>query len=162
MKTKFTYNLLLPIIILLAFAVRIINLSYNSPFRDEAIYIVLGKLGVFDHDWWSYNAQSWLGGSLYIYPIITALAYAIGGITGSRLLNIFLNLSAICLIFKLACQLSRPEKNQRIGSLTAAALTGGASISLYVARLATYDMPSFCLFFCQPVLFAKSKEEKKK
>src|SRR3989344_196804 len=76
------YALFLSVIIRICF-----NLAYNSPFNDEAIYIVLGKLGVFQNDWTSYDAISWASGWEYIYPAITAIAYQTYGIIGSRLLN---------------------------------------------------------------------------
>ena len=50
----------------MAFFVRLYNLNYNSPFSDEALYVVVGKLGIFQHDWFSYNAKIWMGGLSYV------------------------------------------------------------------------------------------------
>ena len=68
------------LLFLASFLVRTINLSYNIPFYDEAVYVVIGRLGLYQHDWWSYNAASWVAGSSFLYPSLAALSYNLRGI----------------------------------------------------------------------------------
>lgn len=89
------YSFLFYLLIISAFLVRIINLNYNSPFNDEAIYIVIGRMGLFANDWWSYGAKLWMAGLPYIYPPMSALAYEVGGLLGSRLLNVIFGVMLI-------------------------------------------------------------------
>lgn len=132
-------------IIVLSFISRLYNLNYNTPFNDEAIYIVLGKLGLFNWDWWSYNAKAWMAGYPYVYPVMTAAAYVLGGgIWGSRFLNVLFNILTIPLIFSITRTLVGRESDKGyIAGIIASVVIATASISLFVSRLATYDMPSF-------------------
>jgi hypothetical protein len=137
------------LIVIAALAVRFINLNYNSAFNDEAIYVVLGKLGAFQGDWWTYNAQSWMAGQPFIYPTLSAMAYVTDGIVGSRALNVFfgvLEIEAIFIITYLLAK-SKPQVERLTAALIAAATIGGSAVGLYVSRLATYDMLSFYLLF---------------
>ncbi|HUW22092.1 MAG TPA: glycosyltransferase family 39 protein [Candidatus Bathyarchaeia archaeon] len=144
-----------------ALLLRISNLNYNVPFTDEAIYVVVGKMGLFDSDWWSYGAKTWMAGSPYVYPVMTAIAYSFGGIVGSRFLNVIFGLLTIAAIFWLACLLSKRSSDQQLlAGLIAAAILAFAPVSLYLSRLATYDMPSFCFFFFG-LAFLLSAEDKK-
>jgi len=128
---------------------RLINLNYNSPFRDEAIYIVLGKLGIIEGDWWSYGSQNWLGGSLYVYPVMSGLAYQLFGLLGSRLLSVIFSLFTIIFVIKIAnLLLIKKAKNIKfLTSLLILFLLGGSTISLYISRLATYDSCAYFFFF---------------
>jgi hypothetical protein len=56
-KTIFDSRVLLVILLLASFIIRILNLNYNTAFNDEAIYIVIGRMGLFASDWWSYGAN---------------------------------------------------------------------------------------------------------
>lgn len=124
--------------------IRAYNLDYNSPFKDEAVYIVVGKLHTFQKDFWSYNANAWMGGSPFFYPPMSALAYISGGIVGSRLLNVFFGILSIDVIFHLTVLLTRPKnKYKLLSGFIAAIVLGGATTAIYLSRLATYDMPSF-------------------
>lgn len=139
---------LIAFIILLTISTRLININYNSAFNDEAIYIVVGQMGIFERDWWSYNAATWIPGAQYIYPTMTALAYSIGGITASRFLNVILGALLVELIFIFSVILfPKFDKKAITAGVIAAALVGGSEISYYVSRLATYDMPSFTFLF---------------
>lgn len=127
-----------------SFAARAINLDYNSAFNDEAIYIVVGRLGIFQGDWWTYNAAAWMAGQPYIYPPISALAYMTHGIEGARLLNVIFGVIFVEVIFALTFLLARGTRSVRLlAGLVAAAVVGLAPVALYVSRLATYDMLSF-------------------
>ncbi|MDQ3239563.1 MAG: glycosyltransferase family 39 protein [bacterium] len=159
-QITFVQSFLLFCVLLVGFLARTVNLNYNSPFSDEAIYVVVGRLGVFQDDWTTYNAKSWMGGLPYTYPTMTALSYAGGGILGSRLLNVLFNIFCVKIIYDIVIQYNR---NRNIydykAGIIAAAVASMSSISLYVARLATYDMPSFFFLFLS-ILFILKAEHK--
>ena len=76
-------SIFLIIILLIAFVLRVNNLNYNSPFLDEAMHIKLGKKVLADS--WAEEAPfSWVGGLPLFYPRLSAYAYKVGGILGSR------------------------------------------------------------------------------
>lgn len=146
------------IILLLAFIARIVNLNYNTAFNDEAIYIVIGRLGLFENDWWSYGAKLWMAGIPYIYPPMTALAYEVGGLVGSRLLNVILGVIFIEEVYRFVKLLNLfDKKTNTIAALIAAFLVAFSGLGFYVSRLATYDMPSFLLFFLGMNSFLKAR-----
>ena len=151
-------------LMLLALPLRLYNLNYNSPFNDEAIYIIVGLMGVFERDWWTYNASSWIPGVQYFYPSLTAIAYNIGGIIGSRFLNVLLSIFAIQILFLLSASIYQKINNQKkitLSQITAGTITalviGGSEISHYISRLATYDMPSFMFLFLGLLLLNETK-----
>ncbi len=149
-----TYGLLL--IILSATAVRLVNLNYNSPFNDEAIYVVLGRFGIFQGDWWTYNAAAWMAGQPYIYPSMTGVAYMLGGIVGSRLLNVIFGALTIEAIFSLTLLLTPGSYKEKVTSgFIAAVIIAASSVGYYVSRLATYDLPSFYFFILSLVFLWK-------
>jgi 4-amino-4-deoxy-L-arabinose transferase-like glycosyltransferase len=136
---------MLLVIIGIGFILRVINLNYNSPFNDEAIYIVLGRLGLFQGDWWTYNAAAWMAGQPYIYPSLSAIAYITGGIIGSRFLNVIFGVLAIEAVFNFT-RLISPSKDKDLAGLISALVLATAGVSLYISRLATFDLLSFYLF----------------
>jgi len=141
------YFILFFLIILASFAVRVYNLNYNSPFNDEAVYIVVGKLQIFQKDFWSYNANAWMGGNSFFYPTASALAYVSGGIVGSRLLNVLFGVLAVEIIFHLTFLLTRGASSFKfLAAVLAALAVSGATSAIYISRLATYDMPAFYFF----------------
>ena len=104
MFPKKIIGFLLAVILIISFLLRVVNLNYNSPFNDEAVYIVIGKMGVFGGDWFSYNAKNWMAGFPYFYPTLTALSYITGGIVGSRFLSVMFGIMSIeavyvCLLY---------------------------------------------------------------
>ena len=78
--------------VLISFFLRVQNLNYNSAYSEEAVYAIVGKMGIFYRDWHTFNSFNWMGGLPYLYPVLSALAFENGGIYGSRLLNVFLSL----------------------------------------------------------------------
>lgn len=133
-------------LIILAFGVRGLNLDYNAPFADEAIYVVMGRLGLFQWDWTSFAAGDWMAGSLFAYPPLTALAYTMGGIIGSRFLNVVFGTLTVVAVGKIAQKLA-PEAYSKLALTTTVAVMALSGIPVAVSRLATYDMPAFFLFF---------------
>ena len=127
--------------------VRIRNLNYNAPFTDEAIYIVLGRMGLFDRDFAEYNPQSWVGGSVYLYPIISAAAANLGGVAGSRFINVVLSIFALEFTYLTAIRLAQNTRTDRFkAGLISAVILGGSATGYYVSRIATHDMLSFLFF----------------
>lgn len=159
MLTKRVFNLniigylLFICFLLFAMLLRVVNLNYNTPFNDEAIYIVVGKLGLFQGDWYTYNPASWMGGHPLFYPVITALADNLGGIVASRLLNCLLGVLTVETIFFITLFILEEIKptlstfSKYLGASVSALALTISSTSLYVSRIATYDMPSFYLLF---------------
>jgi hypothetical protein len=148
------------LLLLVALLLRLNNLNYNSPFNDEAIYIVVGRLGIFQWDWWSYNAAAWMAGYPYVYPSLSALAYMTGGVLGSRLLSVIFGVLSIELVFYLGLILSQQtQKAKYVGALIAALIVGFSSVSLYLSRLATYDIPSFYFLLLGVVLLFHAQKE---
>jgi hypothetical protein len=123
------------------------NLNYNSPFNDEAIYIVIGKMGLFQKGWDIYGAKNWIAGHPYFYPVMAALSHVFQGIAGPRLLNVIFGLLFLETVFLTTLHLSSKTKEKRMGSLLAVFLAAAAPVLYYVSRLATYDMPGFYFLF---------------
>src|SRR3990167_9805010 len=113
----------LVLIILIAFFIRVYNLAYNSPFVDEAQYIVLGKKVLAGH-WQEAGPFSWVGGMPLFYPPLAAI-FGFFGIVGARFLSAVLGTLSVYLIYEFAksIKLDETEKtNQTIGLISAALL----------------------------------------
>jgi len=83
----------------------------------------------------------WMGGVPYFYPFITAYLYEFGGVVFSRLGNVIFFLLTLVVTYKIVGFLHLKRGN--LAAIVATGVLGGASLGYYVARLATYDMPSF-------------------
>ena len=82
-------NNLLIVTIVIFYSLRFHNLSADTTYiNDESIYILVGKMGLFEYDWSAYNPQNWIPGDYYLYPSLTAIAYTVGGYAGSRILSL--------------------------------------------------------------------------
>lgn len=145
------------IILIFSLLVRVINLNYNSAFNDEGIYIVIGKMGLFVGDWWSYGANLWMAGLPYIYPSLTALAYQIGGLIGSRVLNVFFGVLLIEEVYRFTRILALYDgQTNRVAAIISAFFAAFSGIGLYVSELATYDVLSFFLMLLSINSFLKA------
>jgi hypothetical protein len=153
-STKFPVGIL-GLILLLAFSIRVYNLNYNSPFIDEAQYIVLGQKVLAGH-WQETNPFSWVGGMPLFYPPLSAI-FGIFGIIGSRFFNTLLGTLAIFLIYEFAKSLhfSRSENENKLIGLISASFSAILTVPLYLSRLAIYDMLSFALFILGVMFFIK-------
>lgn len=153
-----TNIILFYIILILGFLIRVIGINYNTAFNDEAIYVVIGRLGLFANDWWSYGANLWMAGLPYIYPPMTALAYELGGIVGSRLLNVLFGVILVEEVYRFVKLVNLFDtKTNNTAALIAAALVSFSGIGIFVSKLATYDMPSFLFFMIGINSFLKAK-----
>jgi len=152
------YVILFYIILISAFIVRTVNLNYNSAFNDEAIYIVIGRMGLFASDWWSYGARLWMAGLPYIYPTLSALAYQTGGLVGSRFLNVIFGVILVEEVYRFTNLLNLFDKRTNtVASLIAVFLAAFSGIGIFVSKLATYDMASFLLLIVGINCFLKAK-----
>lgn len=146
------------IILIGAFLTRVIHLNYNSAFNDEGIYIVIGRMGLFAHDWWSYGAKLWMAGLPYVYPPLSALAYELGGLSGARLLNVIFGVLLVEEVYRFTKLLHLYDKKvNEIAALIAAFLAAFSGIGIFLSKFATYDMPSFLLFMIGINSFLKAK-----
>lgn len=153
--TKF-FRAPLFLILFFSFLIRLYNLNYNSPFLDEAIYLVLGRKVLAGH-WQEAAPFGWVGGMPLFYPAISAL-FGTFGILGARFLNVLLGTFSVYLAYEFAkcLQLSDQQKtNERIG-LIASAFMGILAIPIYLSRIAIYDMLSFSLFLSGLVFIQKA------
>lgn len=135
------------VISVIAFLVRVVNLNYNSPFSDEAQYIVLGRKVIAGH-WQEETPFSWVGGMPLFYPALSAVFASFGGVVGARFLNVLLGSLAVYLLYHAAKELNlfkEQGSNERLGWI-AALLLALSAIPIHLSRLATYDMLSFTLF----------------
>ncbi len=129
---------------LAALIIRSVNLNYNSPFNDEAIYVVVGKEGLFEGDWTTRVPFEWVAGIPLFYPSLAAIGYKLGGIVGARFLNILIFGLTLGVVHQIAYQLTSGSRETKLrAGLFAVIVLGGSSVSFMVSRLATYDMPSF-------------------
>jgi len=137
----------LALILLVIFLVRVISLNYNSPFNDEAIYAVVGKMGLYYGDWESMNPFSWVGGLPFLYPAISAISYSLGGIILTRLISELFFIASLFFFWKIALLLLNFKgKKINVFSLLSVIALGFSPTGYYVSGLATYDMPSFFFF----------------
>jgi hypothetical protein len=125
-------RLLLLLILLYGLAISVFDLDYNSVFIDEAFQITMGKellaggpcLGCPHHT-----------GSVMIWPVLAAIADSAGGIHAVRILNVFIGLALIVIVYATAGVLF----GEGLG-LIAAALFLCTGQTLYLMKLGTYDM----------------------
>lgn len=140
-------TILLILILLVAFGIRVYNLNYNSPFLDEALYILLGEKVLGGH-WQEENPFGWVGGMPLFYPPLAAFFSKLGGVVGARFLNVLLGTLSVYLIYEFskALRITNNKNSNQIIGLIAAALLSVLAIPVFLSRLAIYDMLSFTLF----------------
>ncbi len=122
---------LLIVLLGLILFLRVTNILYNTLFVDEAIYVTGGRdilAGITDR-----HILSWFGGSV-IYPVLSALAANLAGVTGTRLVSALLTVVASFFVYLTARRLF--NRQAALWSLFIFGLTGG-SISL--GQFAVYD-----------------------
>src|SRR3990167_2719206 len=149
---------LLIVILLSAFLIRIINLNYNSPFLDEAIYINLGKEFWKCH--WSelFGDISWVGGFPFFYPPVSAIFHAAGGIVATRFFNVILGVGSVFLIYRFTREIFpiSSEKESKTAGIVASGLMATSTIPIVFSKLATYDALLVFLFLAGVVALARA------
>ncbi|HLD01554.1 MAG TPA: hypothetical protein VJC10_01635 [Patescibacteria group bacterium] len=146
---------ILALILLISLAIRVYNLNYNSPFLDEAQYIVLGQKVLAGH-WQESNPFSWVGGMPLFYPTLSAI-FGVFGIIGSRFFNVLLGVLSVYLIYEFTKSLrfSSNESEDKVTGFIAGSFLAILTVPIYLSRLAIYDMLSFTLFLLGIVFFIK-------
>jgi len=151
-------DLLFFVVIFASLIIRVVNLDYNSAFNDEAIYIVIGRMGLYTSDWLSYGAKLWMAGLPYIYPVLSALAYQTTGLLGTRFLNVIFGIVLVEEVYRLTLLFNLfDKKTNQVAALVAAFVSGFAATGIYVSKLATYDMLSFLLMMVGITSFLKAR-----
>jgi len=149
---------LLGFILLAAFLIRTVNLNYNSPFLDEAVYINLGK--TFWKGRWGelFHDISWVGGFPFFYPPLSAMFHALGGIIATRFFNVLLGVGSVFLIYRFTREIFPidSQKESRHAGLVASALFATSTIPIVFSRMATYDALLVVLFLTGVVALARA------
>jgi hypothetical protein len=108
----------------------------NSAFSDEALYLWAGRL-----EWsgWLHHTAvpalaTYFSGAPVIYPPLGALANAVGGLTGARVLSLLFMLGATVLLHGLTRRIF-----DRRSANFAAALFVGLGSAQFLGAFATYD-----------------------
>lgn len=133
MKKMNGNKFILLIIVLYGLLMSAFGLDYNSPFYDETFPIVLGRQLLSGEPC---PGCPYMTGSVLIQPVIVAFGDSIGGLHGARAMNILFGLALTLVIYLTARVLFNDE---RLG-LIAAAIFVCSGQTLYLMKLATYDM----------------------
>jgi hypothetical protein len=149
-STQFPPALLFAIVIVIAIIARLsILLPGNLFITDEAFYLGSGVEIFQDHFASAKHYHQYTTGSVYIFPLIAAIAGAfcerigIAGIVGVRLFNIAVNTITIVFVYKTAGVLAdrwidNPYTRKWMPAF-AACIFGMSSCVLYIGALGTYD-----------------------
>lgn len=138
--------IILGFVVIVLTALKVYNLNYNSPSYTEAAFIVLGRMGIFKNDWFTYNPDVWLGLKSTIYPAIAGITSVGLGVAGTRLFNIFLSIGLLEIIYAITNFLDASKKSF-VAGMTAVFLFAASAPLYYATRLGIYTIPSlFCLF----------------
>jgi hypothetical protein len=125
-------HLMLALMLALIFALRITNLNFNTLHLDEAIYVSVGRDALAGN--YSQGASSWMFGS-YLYPVLAALTYNLGGVVALRALSaIFITIASLFVFLT-----ARTMFDERVG-LWALLLFGLSGISINLGQHAVYDV----------------------
>lgn len=128
----FSRNHYLVALLIYGFLVIVATLNFNSPYHDEALNILMGRQ-VIAQEPVPGAAQN--TGSVAIQPIFAAWGDSLGGIWGARAVGIFFGLALTATIYFSALTVL-----PKIQSLYAAILFLFSGTTLYLSKLATYDI----------------------
>ncbi|MGH7758201.1 MAG: glycosyltransferase family 39 protein, partial [Candidatus Dormibacteria bacterium] len=117
-------------------------LRANTAFQDEALYLWAGHLQISA---WLHGTPipafpTFFSGAPVLYPPLAAVADALGGLTGARLLSLLFMLGATTLLWSTVRQL-----HGRVPAFFACALFALWGPSLRLGAFATYDAMSLLL-----------------
>ncbi len=114
----------------------------NTAFQDEALYLRAGRLewAHFLHGAPVPPFPTFFSGAPVIYPPLGALADAVGGLAGARILSLCFMLCATALL----CSATSRLFDRRAGFF-AAALWAVLGPTLHLGAFATFDAMSLCL-----------------
>ncbi len=120
------------LILAFGFVAMVWDLSYNSPYHDEALNIRMGRQVLAGE---SCPACAQNTGSVIIQPVIAAVGDAAGGILGARMMGVLFGLGLTVVLYATSRRLLS-EKH----ALLCAALFLFSGPALYLSKLATYDI----------------------
>ncbi len=128
-----THKVILLIIIMYGLLMTVFGIDYNSAFYDETFSIALGHEVIRGGPC---PACHYMTGSVLIEPVFVAFGDTIGGLHGARIINMLFGLALTLIVYLTARVLFDDE---RLG-LIAAAIFVCSGQTLYLMKLATYDM----------------------
>lgn len=131
-KRREYHYFILAFVLLCALVLTVADADYNSVFVDEAFHITVGRQLLHGE---ACPGCTYVTGSIYIHPVMVAAADSLGGLRGARFLNTLLGLAAVLFVYLTA----RLLFGRRTG-LIAAVLFAFSGQTLYLMKLATYDM----------------------
>jgi 4-amino-4-deoxy-L-arabinose transferase-like glycosyltransferase len=115
----------------------------NTAFEDEALYLYSGHMELVH---WLHgvsqqgNYASYFSGAPVLYPVLGALADAVGGLAAARHVSLLAMLATTALLYGLTRRLF----NERV-AVCAAALFSATESAIFLGNFATYDAPAICL-----------------
>jgi hypothetical protein len=125
-------HLMLALMLALIFAIRITNLSFNTLHLDEAIYVSVGRDALAGS--YTQGASGWMFGS-YLYPVLAAFTYNLGGVVALRALSaVFMTIASVFVFLT-----ARSLFDERVG-LWALLIFGLSGISINLGQHAVYDV----------------------
>jgi 4-amino-4-deoxy-L-arabinose transferase-like glycosyltransferase len=144
-------------IILLTQAVLALRLS-NTAFLDEATYLYAGhrEIGLILHGQLTNDDYAtYFSGAPFLYPVIGAVADALGGLAAARLVSLVLMLSATVCLYAATRHLF-----DRRSAEFAAALFALSGPALFMSHFATFDAPAVLLLSATFLAAVKSADRR--
>lgn len=123
----------------------------NTAYTDEALYMYSGgqQLNHWLHGSIVEDYQKFFSGSPAIYPPISAMADAVGGLTGSRLLTLAFMLGTTSLLYAITHRLLSKR-----AAIAGTALFVSLGVTQFLSALATYDSMALFLLALSAYLVA--------
>ena len=127
-----------------AFAVISLRVKANTnPFQDEGLYLYMGHR-MIDHFISGVNVSehpgSYFSGAPGLYPVVGAIADAIAGVQGARLLSLF----CVCIVIVGTYGIGN-ELFGRVSGLFGAGAFALCGSVIFISHLATLDAMALCL-----------------
>jgi Dolichyl-phosphate-mannose-protein mannosyltransferase len=127
----------------------------NSAFTDEALYLWSGRVewAHWLHGGFIPNFPTYFSGAPVIYPPVGAMAAALGGLTGARILSLCFMLNATVLLHGVTRRIF-----DRRSANFAAAVFAGLGATQFLGAFATYDAMALMLLALATWLCVRASE----
>lgn len=148
---------LLLLVLLYGLLVTVFDLDYNSVFIDEAYHITMGR-ELLRGD--PCPGCPFATGSPRVHPTLAGIGDVIGGIYGARIMSLLFGLMLTATVYLASAILI----GESLGAM-AAALFMFTGQTLYLSKLATYDMTAAFFLgasFCMLVLSTRAASERRR
>ena len=123
---------------------RLLDLDFNGPSKEEAVYITIGRLGLIWGDWQAYTPQNWLPAVYFLYPSLAALASFANGIWGARLLSSLIFVWGLVGFYRLSYTIlltrAKHVSQAAMLALLAVFLLGFSQPAWFLSRIASYEI----------------------